>query len=84
MQLYKWPDAPNTVSEYSIYHFMLLSAAVSFALTAGLVVCSHLDTATNDPAYYYLDEQDVTFDRQPKNIVIATSIGGSSVSCLCK
>ncbi|EPB85509.1 hypothetical protein HMPREF1544_07692 [Mucor circinelloides 1006PhL] len=57
---------------------MLLSAAVSFALTAGLVVCSHLDTATSDPAYYYLDEQDVTFDRQPKNIVIATSIGGSS------
>lgn len=63
---------------------MLLSTAVSFALTASLVVCfsssTLLDTATSDPAYFYLDEQDVTFDRQSKNIVIATSIGGSSVS----
>ncbi|KAF1798556.1 hypothetical protein FB192DRAFT_1475545 [Mucor lusitanicus] len=61
---------------------MLLSTAVSFALTASLVVCfsssTLLDTATSDPAYFYLDEQDVTFDRQSKNIVIATSIGGSS------
>lgn len=62
---------------------MLLSSVVSFALTLSFVVCSNvIDTAslTNDPAYYYMDEQDVTFDRQPRNIVIATSIGGSSVS----
>lgn len=62
---------------------MLLSAAVSFALAVTLVVCSsssHLDAATSNPAYFSLDEQAVTFDRQPKNIVIAASIGGSSVS----
>ncbi|CEP08406.1 hypothetical protein [Parasitella parasitica] len=60
---------------------MLPSTAIALALTLSFAICSNAETATpivSDAAYFYLDEQDVTFDRQPKNIVIATSIGGSS------
>jgi hypothetical protein len=62
---------------------MLVSSVVSFVLALNFVVCSSIIDITslsNDPTYYYLDEKNVTFNRQPKNIVIATSIGGSSVS----
>ncbi|KAI8642504.1 hypothetical protein BD408DRAFT_387061 [Parasitella parasitica] len=60
---------------------MLPSTAVTLALALSFAACSNAEITVpvvNDATYYYLNEQDVTFDRQPKNIVIATSIGGSS------